>query len=557
MDSLNSEIILPRNSTFKREQLNNTKSQFLQSYTPDEKYSFHNFVIHYDQQIGSGAFSNVYKSTNTIDNKVYAVKVVQKDTLQDITVDVIYNEIKIHERIIHPNIIRMYNHYEDDKNIFCFLEIVNGITLYSKVKGGLSEREAFQLFIQVAKSIKFCHDNKIIHRDIKLENFLLDPQTNILKLCDFGWAAELTDEQPLRATICGTTDYMAPEMIKEKAYDYSVDIWAMGILLYELLHGYSPFGNSDDYTEVFKNVLKFNFHIDKEITNNCKDLLLKLLGSEPEKRIKVDGVMSHPWMKDWVEEKKEEKVVDKEDDKMFYDILSKVEKKNKTNDVNVPKLPYIVVIIDELADLMLVAAKEVEDSIMRITQMARAAGIHLIVATQRPSTDVITGVVKANIPSRISFAVASQIDSRTILDSGGAEKLLGKGDMLYLPMGENTPTPIQGTFIADEEIERLIEYVSHEQLAKYDNSITEAPDDHMAGADSPKEEYDDPMYNEVVDFAIQTGKISASLIQRRFRFGYNRAARIIDLLEERGIIGGPNGSKPREVLVKLDNKSEE
>lgn len=330
MDSLNSEIILPRNSTFKREQLNNTKSQFLQSYTPDEKYSFNNFVIHYDQQIGSGAFSNVYKSTNTIDNKVYAVKVVQKDTLQDITVDVIYNEIKIHERIIHPNIIRMYNHYEDDKNIFCFLEIVNGITLYSKVKGGLSEREAFQLFIQVAKSIKFCHDNKIIHRDIKLENFLLDPQTNILKLCDFGWAAELTEEQPLRATICGTTDYMAPEMIKEKAYDYSVDIWAMGILLYELLHGYSPFGNSDDYTEVFKNVLKFNFHIDKEITNNCKDLLLKLLGSEPEKRIKVDGVMSHPWMKDWVEEKKEEKVVDKEDDKMFYDILSKVEKKNKT-----------------------------------------------------------------------------------------------------------------------------------------------------------------------------------------------------------------------------------
>lgn len=234
-----------------------------------------------------------------------------------------------------------------------------------------------------------------------------------------------------------------------------------------------------------------------------------------------------------------------------------MEKKNKTNDVNVPKLPYIVVIIDELADLMLVAAKEVEDSIMRITQMARAAGIHLIVATQRPSTDVITGVVKANIPSRISFAVASQIDSRTILDSGGAEKLLGKGDMLYLPMGENTPTRIQGTFIADEEIERLIEYVSHEQLAKYDNSITEVSDDHMAGADSPKEEYDDPMYNEVVDFAIQTGKISASLIQRRFRFGYNRAARIIDLLEERGIIGGPNGSKPREVLVKLDNKSEE
>jgi len=232
-----------------------------------------------------------------------------------------------------------------------------------------------------------------------------------------------------------------------------------------------------------------------------------------------------------------------------------IEKRNKQNDIKLEKMPYIVVIIDELADLMLVAAKEVEDSIMRITQMARAAGIHLIVATQRPSTDVITGVVKANIPSRISFAVASQIDSRTILDMGGAEKLLGKGDMLYLPMGENVPIRIQGNFISDEEIERLIQYVSKEQAAKYDNTITEMPDNHMAGANSPKEEYDDPLYNEIVDFAISTGKVSASLLQRRFRLGYNRAARIVDLLEERGIIGPPNGSKPREVLIKLEGNN--
>ena len=232
-----------------------------------------------------------------------------------------------------------------------------------------------------------------------------------------------------------------------------------------------------------------------------------------------------------------------------------IEKNNKKNDTSVPKMPYILVIIDELADLMLVAAKEVEDSIMRITQMARAAGIHLIVATQRPSTDVITGVVKANIPSRISFAVASSIDSRTILDMGGAEKLLGKGDMLYKPMGDNTPVRIQGTFISDEETQRLIDYVCKEQVAKYDNSIIEAPDNHMSGAGSPKEEYDDPLYNEIVDFAIQSGKISASLLQRRFRLGYNRAARIVDLLEERGIIGPQNGSKPREVLVKLEQDS--
>ena len=222
------------------------------------------------------------------------------------------------------------------------------------------------------------------------------------------------------------------------------------------------------------------------------------------------------------------------------------------------KMSYIVVIIDELADLMMVAAKEVEDSIMRITQMARAAGIHLIVATQRPSTDIITGVVKANIPSRISFAVSSSIDSRTILDMTGAEKLLGKGDMLYLPMGENIPLRIQGAFVSEEEIEKVVNFVTSQQKASYDESLTvdnstsnETYDD---GYES-QEEYDDPLYNEIVDFTVRSGKISASLIQRKYRLGYNRAARIVDLLYERGIIGPPNGSKPREVLVKLEDNS--
>lgn len=231
---------------------------------------------------------------------------------------------------------------------------------------------------------------------------------------------------------------------------------------------------------------------------------------------------------------------------------------SKNPSAPIPRMNYIIVIIDELADLMLVASKEVEDSIMRITQMARAAGIHLIVATQRPSTDVITGVVKANIPSRISFAVMSSIDSRTILDAGGAEKLLGKGDMLFLPMGESTPKRIQGCFISDEEIGRVIEFVCKEQTAKYDESLTtNLNSSHVAGADSESEEYDDPIYNEVVEFAVKTGKISASLLQRRFRLGYNRAARIVDLLEERGIIGPQNGSKPREVLIKLEGQNQD
>lgn len=234
-----------------------------------------------------------------------------------------------------------------------------------------------------------------------------------------------------------------------------------------------------------------------------------------------------------------------------------VAKKNETlEEDELQPLPYIVVIIDELADLMLVAAKEVEDSIMRITQMARAAGIHLIVATQRPSTDVITGVVKANIPSRIAFAVSSSIDSRTILDMSGAEKLLGKGDMLLKPQGENIPIRVQGNFISDEEIKDVVDYTIKQQKAKYDNSLTISEEDKGATT-MVQDDYEEPLYNEIVEFVITQGKASASLLQRRFRLGYNRAARCIDLLEERGIVGPANGSKPREVLVKMENKEEE
>jgi len=218
------------------------------------------------------------------------------------------------------------------------------------------------------------------------------------------------------------------------------------------------------------------------------------------------------------------------------------------------KLPYIVVIIDELADLMLVAAKEVEESIMRITQMARAAGIHLIVATQRPSTDVITGVVKANIPSRISFAVSSSIDSRTILDSTGAEKLLGKGDMLFLPQGENVPIRVQGTFISDDDIKKVVDYTISQQKAKYDTTFTISEEDKGASTMVGDDAMEEPLYNDMVEFVVTQGKASASLLQRRFKVGYNRAARAIDLLEERGIIGPNNGSKPREVLVKLQEE---
>ena len=215
------------------------------------------------------------------------------------------------------------------------------------------------------------------------------------------------------------------------------------------------------------------------------------------------------------------------------------------------KMPYIVVIIDELADLMSVAGKEVEQSIQRITQLARAAGIHLIVATQRPSVDVITGIIKANIPSRIAFAVSSGMDSRTILDHVGAERLLGYGDMLYMPIGQNSATRVQGVFISDDEVKRITDFVSAEAVPMYDDSFV-LLEDVENGGEGASSVNDDPLFEEVKEYVIEAQKASTSLLQRRFGIGYNRAARMIDVLEQNGIIGPAQGSKPREVYIKKD-----
>ena len=227
------------------------------------------------------------------------------------------------------------------------------------------------------------------------------------------------------------------------------------------------------------------------------------------------------------------------------------------NDPNLEKMPYIAIIIDELADLMMVVGKDVEDSICRIAQKARAAGMHLIVATQRPSVDVITGLIKANIPSRIAFAVSSQVDSRTILDGAGAEKLLGMGDMLFMPVGAPKPTRIQGTFVRDEEISRVLDFIKKSATVQYDEAMIEAMEKHAiqdgkkgsGSADSDEEGGSDPMLKQAVEVVIDAGQASTSLLQRRCKLGYARAARIMDEMEEKGIIGPYEGAKPRAVLI--------
>jgi len=220
---------------------------------------------------------------------------------------------------------------------------------------------------------------------------------------------------------------------------------------------------------------------------------------------------------------------------------------SKSNELEI--LHYFVVLIDELADLMMVAPADVEDCICRLAQMARAAGIHLVVATQRPSVDVITGLIKANIPSRIAFAVSSQTDSRTILDMGGAEKLLGRGDMLFYPVGAVKPIRVQGAYISDEEIEAFVRFLKSQAAPAYDKELIDIQ------KQDNEEEYDneeDELLTKAVQLCIEQGQASISLLQRRLRIGYTRAARLIDIMEKRGYIGPFEGSKPRSVLISLE-----
>ena len=224
------------------------------------------------------------------------------------------------------------------------------------------------------------------------------------------------------------------------------------------------------------------------------------------------------------------------------------------------KLPQIVIIIDELADLMMVAAKDVEDAICRLAQKARAAGMHLVIATQRPSVDVITGLIKANVPSRIAFAVSSQVDSRTILDMVGAEKLLGKGDMLFSPAGSSKPTRIQGAFVSDDEVEKIVDFVKANGTATYSEEILESIENSNKSdkelAEDADDDETDPFLMEAMEVVVETGQASTSFIQRKFKVGYARAGRIIDQLEERGVISGYQGSKPRQVLMSKERLEE-
>jgi serine/threonine protein kinase len=248
----------------------------------DPFYDFENFefVKKSDKKktIGSGAFGDVYLATNKLDNKLYAIKVMEKSKIIEngATLDIIQREIAIHRRINHPNIVKVYSHLENENFFYLIMEYVNGGSLYYLIKKnkGIDEKKAFDYFIQASSAVNFLHENNLIHRDLKPENILISDKGEV-KLCDFGWCVDVTEGS--RVTFCGTYEYMSPEIVKEIPYNFEIDVWSLGILLYELTHGYAPFraeeDNSEDYNEIFKKILKYKFKIEKELSPNCIDII--------------------------------------------------------------------------------------------------------------------------------------------------------------------------------------------------------------------------------------------------------------------------------------------
>jgi S-DNA-T family DNA segregation ATPase FtsK/SpoIIIE len=269
-----------------------------------------------------------------------------------------------------------------------------------------------------------------------------------------------------------------------------------------------------------KNLAAYNQKVDEMGADVVRDLLM----SEAEQTEGLDKMTGGDWIASYEQE--------------------------EDGSARIGRLPYIVIIIDELADLMMMAKKEVEMSIARIAQKARAAGIHLVIATQRPSTDVVTGLIKANLPSRLSFQLASYTDSRTILDRQGAERLLGQGDMLFIPPGTSSLVRLTGAYLEDSEINKIASFLKEQGKPVYRNEILEDESEDDESEDEDGGEEKDDLFDEAVELARKTGMVSASSLQRHFRIGYNRAARLVETMESRGIVGPQDGARPREVLLR-------
>lgn len=340
------------------------QGKMLDIFERDSYYDINNLqkvkIANQSRVLGNGAFGEVYLAMHKIDRKYYAIKQLDKKRLQSagINLDIVYREINIHLRLLHEHIARLFSYHEDNQAFYLILEYVDNGTLFSVIQNnkGVTEQEAFKYFIQVVSAIHFLHSNNLIHRDLKPENCLVDKDGGV-KICDFGWTVESNKS---RVTFCGTYEYMAPEIVKELPYDHSVDIWSLGILLYELIHSYSPFRarkvNKKDHNstslEVLQNIISYKFQIDKNVTNECKDLIYKLLSPNNKERITTKDIFEHPWVRNFeVKEVKDNNILKSIDltvkneqsqndltmisefptqtDDLFNNVLSQVQGRNK------------------------------------------------------------------------------------------------------------------------------------------------------------------------------------------------------------------------------------
>jgi len=295
--------------------------EYLKELSYNTLYEYKNFEYLKQNEkqykiLGQGAFGDVYLSKNKLDSKLYAIKKMDKVKIIEngSRLEIVVREMNVHQRLIHDNIVRMHSQYEDRDSFYFIMDYIGNGTLYDVIRKekGMEEKKAFYYFISVVAAVHFLHENNLVHRDLKPENLLIDDDNNI-KLCDFGWCVELEGS---RSTVCGTYEYMAPELVNEDPYGQSIDVWSLGILLYELLHGYSPFRakntsnkfNDNEYIEIFRNIIKYDFQIEKELSFACSDLIKKLLAPDTKSRIKVRDIFYHPWVTSFEKEYKENKI---------------------------------------------------------------------------------------------------------------------------------------------------------------------------------------------------------------------------------------------------------
>ena len=475
------------------------------------------------EQIGTGGMADVYKAKCHKLNRYVAIKVMKSEFSQDKTfVSKFWAEAQSAAGLTNPNVVNVYDVGVENGIYYIVMELVEGVTLkkYIEKRGKLPYKEAVSIAIQVANGMDAAHKHNIVHRDIKPQNIIISKEGKV-KVTDIAKMPHLL--------IAGATG--------------SGKSVCINTIIMSILYKAKP--------DEVKLIMIDPKVVELSVYNGIPHLMIPVV-TDPKK---AAGALN--WAVSEMTDRYEKFANSGVREINGYNAM--IDAMDGKDTEKPPKMPQIVIIVDELADLMMVASKDVEEAICRLAQLARAAGIHLIIATQRPSVNVITGLIKANMPSRIAFAVTSGVDSRTILDMNGAEKLLGKGDMLFDPQGVPKPLRVQGAFVSDKEVSDIVKFIiENNENAQYSNDVAQKMESlsndttnttvtisDVENTDDGRDSY----FAEAASIITDKERASIGMLQRYLKIGFNRAARIMDQLEEAGVVGPEEGTKPRKVLV--------